>query len=79
MKTVEDVQAFISTRPHIVRLLEAVERLQLPDAWIAAGLIRNAVWKDCIQAGLDQNELRSVRVDQVADQFDLTLIADASD
>jgi hypothetical protein len=44
MKTVEDVQAFISTRSHIVRLLEAVERLQLPDAWIAAGLIRNAVW-----------------------------------
>lgn len=44
MKTVQDVQRFISSNRPIVRLLEAVARLQLPDSWIGAGLIRNAVW-----------------------------------
>jgi uncharacterized protein len=44
MQTVEDIGRFIAGRRPIVRLLEAVERLALPDGWIGAGLIRNAVW-----------------------------------
>lgn len=44
MTTCEDISRFISRRPRIVRLLETVERLGIPDAWIGAGLIRNAVW-----------------------------------
>jgi uncharacterized protein len=44
MQTREDVADFISQRPHIVALLEAVEALELPDSWIGAGLIRGSVW-----------------------------------
>lgn len=29
---------------HIMSILEAVEKLNLPDAWVSAGLIRNKVW-----------------------------------
>jgi len=36
--------AFILARAEMLRALQAVARLDLPDAWIGAGFIRNAVW-----------------------------------
>ncbi|MBT9446345.1 MAG: nucleotidyltransferase family protein [Hyphomonadaceae bacterium] len=35
---------FISAHPQLCEPLEAVSRLSLPDCWVAAGFIRNAVW-----------------------------------
>jgi hypothetical protein len=44
MRTVADIGSFVSSRPDMMRLLTALEGLSLPDAWIGAGFIRNAVW-----------------------------------
>lgn len=44
MKTCQEIGEFLSAQPRIVELLEAVEALGLHDAWIGAGLVRNAVW-----------------------------------
>lgn len=58
--TAEDIAAFIARQPHLVAPLEAVSRLRLPDCWIAAGFVRNAVWdvlhcgsSDTIQGDVD--------------------------
>jgi hypothetical protein len=39
-----DIAAFIAGRADMMRLLGAVAGLRLPDAWIGAGFVRNAVW-----------------------------------
>jgi hypothetical protein len=39
-----DIAAFIEGRADMVRLLGVVAEQQLPDAWIGAGFVRNAVW-----------------------------------
>jgi uncharacterized protein len=44
MRSAADVAAFIAARPSMTRLLDAVAALRLPDCWIGAGFIRNAVW-----------------------------------
>lgn len=44
MRDRADIVTFIQSRPEMVRLLEAVNRLGLPDVWIGAGFVRNAVW-----------------------------------
>jgi hypothetical protein len=44
LKTVEDIVHFIARQCDMMRLLEAVKNLSLPDCWIGAGFIRNAVW-----------------------------------
>jgi hypothetical protein len=44
MRTGEDVARFLERRAGSMRLLRAVEALALPDAWIGAGFVRNAVW-----------------------------------
>jgi hypothetical protein len=44
MNTAGDVGAFIARQPKMMRLLRIVEELALPDCWIGAGFIRNAVW-----------------------------------
>ena len=44
MRTYHEICSFISKQEKIVKLLHVVEKLELPDAWIGAGLIRNAVW-----------------------------------
>ncbi len=38
------LQKIIKEDEHIMSILEAVAELQLPDAWVSAGLIRNKVW-----------------------------------
>lgn len=50
MKTRQDIARFLSEQQQLLRLLRMVQALSLPDAWIGAGLIRNAVW-DQIQFG----------------------------
>lgn len=44
MRSHRDVIEFIQSQPQMMRLLEAVEGLSLPDCWIGAGFVRNAVW-----------------------------------
>jgi hypothetical protein len=43
MRSSADIAAFIESEPEMMRLL-AVVRTALPDAWIGAGFVRNAVW-----------------------------------
>jgi hypothetical protein len=44
MESAEDIGAFVERQADMMRLLQAVEELTLPDCWIGAGFIRNAVW-----------------------------------
>jgi uncharacterized protein len=44
MRNVADIASFVSSRIDMMRLLTALEGESLPDAWIGAGFIRNAVW-----------------------------------
>lgn len=44
MQAVADIAALIEGQPDMMRLLRVVERLALPDCWIGAGFVRNAVW-----------------------------------
>ncbi|MXQ12662.1 hypothetical protein GR328_14585 [Microvirga makkahensis] len=40
----DGIVAFLQSRPDMLRILRAVETLGLPDCWVGAGFIRNAVW-----------------------------------
>lgn len=40
----ERLRAIIAAEPVLMNMLAAVEQVDLPDAWIAAGTIRSAVW-----------------------------------
>ncbi|MBW0238247.1 hypothetical protein AWM69_20050 [Pseudomonas sp. D1HM] len=44
MDDISIIQAIISDDPVRWRLLEMVRSLNLPDCWIGAGFVRNAVW-----------------------------------
>jgi hypothetical protein len=44
MQTVNEIATLIERHADMMRLLRAVEKLDLPDCWIGAGFIRNAVW-----------------------------------
>jgi hypothetical protein len=44
VKTKADIAAFIQAQPYLMSLLATVEALRLPDGWIAAGVLRNAIW-----------------------------------
>jgi len=44
MRTLDDIIAFIAGQCDICDALRAVAALDLPDAWIAAGFIRAAIW-----------------------------------
>ena len=44
MRTCEDIAAFLRGQSGIVSLLRPVAALGIPDCWIGAGLIRNAIW-----------------------------------
>jgi hypothetical protein len=39
-----DIAAFIARQPPMMRVLRAVAAQRLPDGWVGAGFIRNAVW-----------------------------------
>lgn len=44
MRELSDIVRFVSAQPPMLELLRAVASLALPDGWIAAGLLRNAIW-----------------------------------
>jgi hypothetical protein len=44
MRTAQDVARFISDEPAMMRTLTLAAALDLPDAWIGAGFLRNALW-----------------------------------
>jgi hypothetical protein len=44
MRTCEDIAALLRGQSRIVSLLRPVAALGIPDCWIGAGLIRNAIW-----------------------------------
>ena len=44
IETAEDVCAFVAEQADMMRLLQSVSALGLPDSWIGAGFVRNAVW-----------------------------------
>jgi uncharacterized protein len=44
------VARILGERPDVMNLLASVERLRLPDGWVGAGVIRNAVW-DAVSGG----------------------------
>jgi uncharacterized protein len=44
MKTIGDIVQFIERQPDMMRRLDVTESLALPDCWIGAGFVRNAVW-----------------------------------
>jgi hypothetical protein len=42
--TASDVAAVIPRQPEMMNILRCVEALGLPDCWVGAGFVRNAVW-----------------------------------
>ncbi|MDB5768773.1 MAG: hypothetical protein JWQ61_3587 [Collimonas fungivorans] len=44
MKHAGDLKALLQADPERLRILALVHSLRLPDCWIAAGFVRNAVW-----------------------------------
>ena len=46
MMNVKDIEAFLASQPPIMAVLEHVAALNLPDSWVAAGFIRNAIWDE---------------------------------
>jgi hypothetical protein len=43
-QTAEDIARFVERQPEMMRVLELAAALDLPDGWIGAGFLRNAVW-----------------------------------
>jgi hypothetical protein len=44
LRSESDIAAFIAGQPRMMRVLRAVAAERLPDGWVGAGFIRNAVW-----------------------------------
>lgn len=42
--TAADIAGFIARQPPMIEILRTVEALDLPDCWVGAGFVRNAVW-----------------------------------
>jgi len=44
MRSCDDIATFLRGQSCIVSLLRSVAALRIPDCWVGAGLIRNAIW-----------------------------------
>jgi uncharacterized protein len=44
MESADNICALVARQADMMRLLRSVEELALPDCWIGAGFIRNAIW-----------------------------------
>jgi len=42
--TEADIAGFIALQPAMMEILRRVEALELPDCWVGAGFVRNAIW-----------------------------------
>jgi len=75
MGTFEDIAAFLRGQSRIVSLLRPVAALGIPDCWIGAGLIRNAIWDHL--HGIRTGPMADGDVDVVyCDHSDATLARD---
>jgi uncharacterized protein len=61
MKHSQSLIELIENDPARLKLVKAVSTLSLPDCWIAAGFVRNAVW-DSIHGFTNQSHLSDVDV-----------------
>lgn len=57
-----DIAALVASQRNMMSALRALEQLDLPDAWIAAGFVRNAVWDRLHGRGPDMGLLADVDV-----------------
>ena len=57
-----DITALIEAHADMMRLLGAVHELHLPDCWIGAGFVRNAVWEVLHDRTVDSGALNDVDV-----------------
>jgi hypothetical protein len=62
MQSVGDIAAFIERQAGMMRLLRAVQELALPDGWIGAGFVRNAVWDALHDRAIDCSALNDIDV-----------------
>jgi uncharacterized protein len=44
IESADDICALVARQTDMMRVLRSVEELALPDCWIGAGFIRNAIW-----------------------------------
>lgn len=44
MHTADDIIGFIAAQPPMMEIFRRVEALALPDCWVGAGFVRNAIW-----------------------------------
>lgn len=57
-----DIASLIERQADMMRLLRAVQASGLPDCWIGAGFVRNAVWDALHDRGIDCGSLSDVDV-----------------
>ena len=62
MQSAGEIEAFIARQPEMMRLLHAADALGLPDCWIGAGFVRNAVWDELHGRAPDCARLNDVDV-----------------
>ena len=62
MQDVGDITALIERHPEMMRRLHVVQGLSLPDCWIGAGFVRNAVWDVLHDRPVDCGALNDVDV-----------------
>jgi hypothetical protein len=62
MQDAADIASLIERDADMMRLLRAVQALGLPDCWIGAGFVRNAVWDALHDCGIDCSALSDVDV-----------------
>ena len=62
LRTVSDIERLLEAHADLHALLVHVEILELPDAWIGAGFIRNSVWDVLHGREIDASRLNDVDV-----------------
>jgi len=62
LRTLTDIQHLLEAHADLYALLSHVESLGLPDGWIGAGFIRNAVWDVLHGRAIDVSRLDDVDV-----------------
>jgi hypothetical protein len=62
MQGTADIASLIERHPDMMRLLRAVQALGVPDCWIGAGFVRNAVWDVLHHRAIDCSALSDVDV-----------------
>lgn len=62
MQGTADIASLIERHPDMMRLLRAVQTLGVPDCWIGAGFVRNAVWDVLHHRAIDCSALSDVDV-----------------